>query len=49
MQPYLVELKKHDTIINNNYLSSYIIKSENCYLVIVILYDKYVFSANNNI
>lgn len=49
MKLYIIELNKNDTIKLKIYLFNYIIKDENQYLIIIIIYNKYIFSLNNNI
>lgn len=47
--PYLVEFKKDDIMKDKNYFSNYAIKDEDCRLVIIIIHDECIFSANNSI
>lgn len=46
---YIVEFEKNGIIKAKIYLSDYIVKKLNQYLIIVIIYDEYIFFTNNNI
>lgn len=46
---YIVEFNKDDIIKPKVYPSNYIVKGENQELIIIITYDKYIFSTNDNI
>ena len=46
---YLIKLNKNDIIKNKIYLSNCIIKDKNCQLIIIIIYNKYIFFINNSI
>lgn len=49
LKQYIVEFEENSTIKDKIYLSDYIVYSNNCYLIIVIIYNKYIFFANNRI
>lgn len=49
LKPYIVEFEEDSKIKPKVYLSDYAIKSNNWQSFIVITYNKYTFSPNNNI
>lgn len=46
---YIIEFEKDDIIKKNIYLLDCIVKSEKQRLIIIIIYNKYLFSTNNSI
>lgn len=49
IEPYLIKFSEKNYIIKNkNHFLNYIIKSENCQLIIMITNNKYILLANNN-
>lgn len=44
---YIIEFKKDNAVKTKLYLSNYIIKRENCNLIIIIIYDKCIFLINH--
>lgn len=49
LKPYLLKFNKDDIIKNKMWLFDYIIKSNDCWLVIIIIYNKCIFLINNSI
>ena len=49
LESYLVEFNKNGIIKAKEYLSNYAIESSNSQLIIVIIYNESIFSANNSI
>lgn len=46
---YFIKFKKNNIIIKKNYFLEYIMKDKNYYLIIIIIYNKYIFFLNSNI
>lgn len=49
LKPYMVEFKKNGALKKKIYLSDCTVHGPNCYPIIVITYDKSIFSTNNSI
>lgn len=49
LKSYLIEFEKDSIIKTKNYLANYKIESNKYWPIIVIIYDKYIFSSNNGI
>lgn len=49
LESYLVNFNKDVIIKNKTYLSNCIIKKKNCWLIIMIIYNKNIFLTNNSI
>ena len=46
---YMIEFEKDDVIKEKIYLFDYIVKGEKQWPIIIIIYNKYLFFANNSI
>lgn len=46
---YLVEFHEDGTMKNKMYPPAYAVRSENCQSIIIIIYDEYIFLANDGI
>lgn len=49
MKLYFLEFKKDDIIKEKDYFFNWVVGNENCWPIIVISYDEYIFSANDDI
>ena len=49
MEPYLVEFRKNGTMKDKNYILDCAVEGENCWPIIVIIYDKCIFLVNDGI
>lgn len=49
LKPYIVGFKKNDIIKDKIYLSNSIVHSNDYCSIIIITYNKYIFSANNGV
>lgn len=49
LKPYLVKFNKDGIMKKNNYPINCIVNNCNCQLVIVIIYDKYIFFTDDRI
>ena len=49
IEPYLIEFREDDTIKDKNHLLNYAVEGENCWPIIVIIYDECTFLANDDI
>lgn len=49
LKPYLVEFNKNSIMKNKTYSSDCAVGVEDCQSVIIIIYNEYIFLANNSI
>lgn len=47
LKPYLVKFNKNGTIRSKTYLPNYTIKGKDCWPLIIIIQNKYIFLAKN--
>lgn len=46
--PYFIKFKKNGTILPKKYLKDYVVRGSDGQLIIMIIYDKSIFSTNNS-